>query len=222
MNEKGVRCLSPNQCIDNLLAGTCKSSAISRAREGPLCSYFIVHVESSTDAAYSADFGYWPLIDENLTKHITTVFSVQGSTEHVRIACIVFCRSIQKYIGYFYVVGGTLKASEADTAGIQLPQHWNTVCRVSWVRVAPLALSALRTQPQYLPQNIDLELLMKAKDGQLVDATMGVNLCSLIDRLSTIRSMSLRDRSVTQTGRALYTLSSSNSERQNRPMAQMK
>ena len=220
MNEKGIRCLSPNQCIDNLLTGACKSSNAARAIEGPLCNYFIVHAKTPADVAYSADFGYWPVANEALKKHMQG--PAGGATESVRAVCIVFCESILKYVGYFYVVGGLIGASAADTSGIQLPAHWQSLRRIAWVRAGPLALAALRSQPQYLPQNIELDLLLNSADGQALENPMGANLCSLIDRLSTIRSMSLRDRSVTQTGRALYSLSTSNAERQNRHAGQMK
>ncbi|KNH09564.1 hypothetical protein XU18_0249 [Perkinsela sp. CCAP 1560/4] len=215
-NDSRSKFLSPNQCIDRLLTSVTNSSTVARAIEGPSCKYFIVHAENPSEIAYSADFGYWPLRDSELVREIEELYRSDPSTENVSMVLVVFCPSIAKFIGYCYIVSPVQNVSEIDTEGIEMPPSWQSVCKVAWVRVAPLALAALRTQPQYLPQNIDLEILLQSTDGQKIGSMMGENLCTLIDRLSTIRSMSQRDRSVTQSGRALYTLSSSNSERQSR------
>ena len=123
---------------------------------------------------------------------------------------IIASDELQKYIGYLYVSSSIQKRGEIKSEKRAWPEHWENVCRVSWIRIGPLSFQGARNNPHLIPLNLDIEVLSQIPDGGLLSAELGRTLCTLIDKMTCLRAMSPRDRESTAVGHHYTTLSTGN------------
>ena len=172
------------------VANTELMSKQQRGAEGDNATHVIIRCEDVDTMQYSCDLGLWPL-EPILATDLQNLYA-RGTAEVPRpVILVVLCEGKQKYVGYMYMTGRVMQRSEVVMEK-QLPNGWNTLCRVGWVRIGPLSLDSIRQHTSLLEE--DKRVLLSAADGSMLPLALGRTLCTLIDDSAAIKVLPNRER----------------------------